>query len=296
MADSSAMADIRGIDIQKLATGFAEVDLEFKNLIRNATTSAREIRWYQKTAGFLDSSDTTAITASHIANTTAKSRPVVVEASWTRKTSYVQFFKVDSPWIAIEDLNDSDPDIWATNIRDLVRAVGYQIELRIINVLTENYTPATIQTAASTQDGWDDAATGDPIADIENAKQGIRSYGYKINSQNRPVLVINSIENKNLIKWLINVKGSSIPSFSSEKVASGSVMEILGCDVVVSENFATDYALLFMRDAAVWKEFIPVTTFTLEDPGIGKKLRIIAEGECLLEHPKAVFLITDTAI
>jgi hypothetical protein len=124
------------------------------------------------------------------------------------------------------------------------------------------------------------------------AKQAIRSYGY--NPENA-VLYINSIEHKNLLNYLISVKGSSIPSFSSEKVRSGVVMELLGLQVVVSENATTDYALVFVpQRSATWKSFMPITAGTISDLGIGTKIRCWEEGECLLTDPKAVYLITDT--
>lgn len=292
MADTNAMADIRGIDIDKLAKGFADEDIVFKRYVNNSTTSAREIRWYQKTAGFLDTADTTAITASQISNVSFKARPFVTEQSWTRNTSYVRKYFVESPMLTMEDINDSDVDILATNVRDLVRAVQYQIDTRIWNVLTESLSPSNIQTTAATADGWDDAVTGDPISDLLTAKQMIRAFGY---NPEGAILAINSIEHKNLLKFLISVKGSSIPNFSSEKVRDGIVMEILGLNVVVSENATTDYALVFVPNrAATWKSFMPVTAAVIDDAGIGKKIRVWEEGECLLTDPKAVCLITDT--
>ena len=86
MADASGQADIRGLNIDKLAKGFADEENVFKKFVTVSNTTAREIRWYQKTSGFLDSTDTTGITASQIANTSERSRPVVVEQTWTRTT------------------------------------------------------------------------------------------------------------------------------------------------------------------------------------------------------------------
>jgi hypothetical protein len=287
MADSNAQADIRGIDIDKLAKGFADEQNIFKKFISNSTTKAREIRWYAKTSGFLDSVDTTGITASQIANVSFKSRPVVVEASWTRNTSYVRKYFVESPWISDEDIKDTDVDILATNVRDLVRAVERQVDSRIYTVLTA----AGCGTAASTQDGWDDAATGNPILDILNAKQSIRSYGY---NPEGGILAINSIEHRNLLNYLISVKGSSIPAFANEKLGSGVVMGILGLNVVVSENVPTDEATIFCKEAATWKSFCPITAVKITDPGIGTKIRVWEEGECIRTDPYAVYKITDT--
>jgi hypothetical protein len=294
MADSSGMADIRGLQIDKLVKGFADEENVFKQFCNVSDTAAREIRWFQKTSGFLDTADTTAVTASGIANTASKARPMVTEQTWTRNTSYVKKYFVESPILSEEDIKDCDVDILATNIRDLVRAVERQVDQAIINVLTENYSPSTIQTTAATADGWDDSATGNPILDLLTAKQMIRAYGY---NPEGAVLAINSIEHKNLLNFLISVKGSSIPSFASGKMESGVVMEILGLKVVVSENVTTDYAVVFVPQRAVtWKSFMPITSAVISDPGIGRKIRVWEEGAALLTDPKAVCLITDTVV
>src|SRR3990167_9009910 len=113
MATTSGQANIRGIDIDKLAKGFADEEMILKRFVTNTTTSAREIRWYQRTAGVLDSTDTTGITASQIANVAYGARPVVVEQSWTRNTSYIRKYFVESPMLTEEDIRDSDIDILA---------------------------------------------------------------------------------------------------------------------------------------------------------------------------------------
>jgi hypothetical protein len=278
MADTNAEADIRGLDIQKLAVGFAEEEIILKKYVINATTSAREIRWYQKTAGFLDSPDTTGITASHIANTAFKARPVVVEQSWTRQTSYVRKYFVESPLLSEEDIQDSDVDILATNVRDLTRAVAHQVDLRIYSVLTENDTPSTINTNA-TNAAWNAASyTGvNIIEDLMEAKMNIRNYGY---NPEGAVLLLSPLDHKSLITWLIDGKGSSIPQFSSQRVEDGVVMEILGLKVVVSTIVTADKAVVFVPNlAAKWKSFMPITTAVIEDKGIGRKIRIWEEGE-----------------
>jgi hypothetical protein len=286
MADTSGMAEIRSLDLDKLAKGFAEEQNVFKKFCNVTNTSAREIRWYSKTTGFLDSEDTTAITTSQIANTSFRSRPVVVEQSWTRTTSYVRKYFVESPLISQEDINDCDIDILATNVRDLTRAVERQVDARIYTVIT---TGTGVQTGAATA-AWDLPATCDPIKDILTMKQAIRTYGY---DPEGGILALNPVVHKDLLTWLINVKGSSIPNFSSQKVESGVVMEILGCKVVVSQNATDSQAVLFIaNESATWKAFMPITATVIDDPGIGKKIRVWEEGECLCVNPKSVYLLT----
>ena len=291
MADTAGQADIRGIDIDKLAKGFADEELVLKKYVTNSTTSAREIRWYQKTSGFLDSTDTTGITASQIANVAEGTLPFVVQQSWTRNTSYVRKYFVESPWISDEDIKDSDIDVLTTNVRDLTRAVGYQVEARIWDVLTESRTVVNINTNATTA-AWDAASGQDPIEDIMEAKMNIREDGY---NPEGGVLAINPYDYKSLVTWLISTKGSSIPGFSSARIEDGVVMELLGLKVVVSTIVTTDYALVFVpQRAATWKAFTPITARVIEEVGIGKKIRIWEEGEAILTDPKACNLITNT--
>ena len=66
MADGIGQALIRGLDISKIALGFADEDSMFKSLTTQVSTTAREMRWYSKTAGFLESTTTTAITSSEL--------------------------------------------------------------------------------------------------------------------------------------------------------------------------------------------------------------------------------------
>lgn len=292
MADASGQALIRGIDIDKLAKGYADEELVLKRYVTVSATQAREIRWYQKTSGFLDSVDTTAITASQIYNVPDKALPTVVEQSWARKTSYVKNFKVESPWISEEDIMDSDVGILATNTRDLTRAVQKQVDVRIYNVMSESLSPSTINTAAATGTGWDDATNGNPIKDIMTGLTNIRSAGYNTNNI---VLYIHPTEHRMLIEYLIVQKGANIPTFSSERVSDGAVQTVLGCQVVVSANATTDYALMFVNQrACTWKAFSPIEAHVIEEKGIGKKIRILERGEALLTDPSAVHLITDT--
>lgn len=299
MADSSGEQDIRGINIDKLAKGFADEANIFKNFVTMAKTNSREIRWYQKTPGVLGGVTTTGITRNTISNVAERSRPTVVEQSWVRQTSYVKKFFVESPTISMEDIKDSDIDVLATNVRDLVRGVATQVDERIYSVIVEADAatptipnPTLVNTAAAVGTGWDDENNGNPIKDILVGKKKIRQNRY---DPKGAALIINSIEEEMLINWLIDVKGSSIPGFSSEKVVSGVVMEILGLNVVVSENATTDYAVIMVPSrAATWKGFVELQSVVIDEPGIGKKIRVWEEGECILTDPKAVHIITDT--
>jgi len=298
--NTSGMADIRGIDIDKLAKGFAELEPNvIKSYIANSKTSAREIRWYQKESGFLDTTDTTGMTLSR-ADTAYRSRPEVVEQSWDRQTSYVKKFFLSSPLLSDEDIKDSDIDVLGTNLHDIVRGVQRRVGARIFEIMfnclaatpTQPLTATnTVQTTAST-DGWDQTATMNPILDITNGAQLIRAQGY---DPNGGILAMNSIEHKYLLNYLISVKGSSIPSFSSEKLKTGVIMEILGWNVLVDEIFTTDWVYQWVPNrAATWKSFMGITSVAIKEPLIGTTIRVAEEGECILTDPNAVHVISDT--
>lgn len=292
MADSAGQADIRGINIEKAIKGFADEEFVLKKYCEQSPTSAREIRWFQKTAGILSGTTTTGITSNAIYNVAERALPTVVRPSWTRNTSYVKKFFVESGTISVEDIKDTDVDILATSIRDLVRAVASAVDTRIYNVLTESLSPSAILTTASVQDGWDDDATGDPITDLLIAKQKIRAQSY---DPEGAILYINPVEYKNLMRYIITIKGSSVPMVSSNMLEKGVAMELLNLKVVVSQNATTDYALVFVpKRACTWKSFANMTHAVIDEPGIGKKIRVWEEGEALLTDPKAVHLTTDT--
>ena len=285
---TSGQSTIRGIDIDKLAKGFADEQNVFKSLCTIATTSAREIRWYKKTSGFLDSVDTTGITASQIANVSERSRPVVVEQSWTRQTSYVRKYFVESPTISSEDIKDTDIDILATNVRDLVRAVARQVDKRIYDVATAGVGNSNAATAT-----WDNSTQADVniVKDLLTAKKDIRVDGY---DPEGAFLLLTPGDHELMLTNLIFTKGSSIPAFASGKMENGVVMEILGLKVMVSTNVDADEALVVVPNRALtWKSFMPITTAVMDDPGVGKKIRVWEEGECLMTDVNAAAKITN---
>jgi hypothetical protein len=287
MADTAGQAEIRGIDIKKLVEGFADVAIVLKNYVRVVSTTAREIRWYSKTAGYLVSPTTTGVTTDMI-ETSSKAMPVVIEDSYTRSTSYVKKFFATSPMISIEDLKDCDVDIWGDIVKDAVIAVNKKVDSRILAVLDAS----GCQTAAATGNGWNVDADGDPALDFLNAVVAIENYGY---SSDDLISYMNPAEKKWLLRWIISVKGSSVPGFSSVKVESGELMKFMGVKIVSDANRPTDTVTIFSPSKAVeWREFMPTTSAIVDEPGIGKAVRVWCEGEAIRPNPMAVFKITDT--
>ena len=298
-ADQVGEQDIRSINIDKLAKGFADDENVFGQYCNNSTTSAREIRWFQKTSGFIDTATTSGITKTFISNTSEGSMPFVVQQTWTRNTSYVQKFFAESEMITIEDVKDSDVDVLGTLVRDVMRAVDRKKDLHIYSVLVEAAAatptvpnPTTTNTGAATADGWNDDATGNPIKDIMTMDQAIRAYGYNTKGA---VLWMNEAEATHLMNYLITIKGSSIPQFSSDLMDKNQITSILGHPIVVSHNYPTDsVAMLIPGVTLTYKTFMAPTGVKIEEQGIGIKIRCWEEGVCIMTDPKSAYILTAT--
>lgn len=292
MADQAAQAEIRGINISKLVEGFADVGVVLKKFVRVVKTDAREMRWYSKTSGagsgnFLTSPTTTGMTTDMI-ETASKAMPVVIENSYTRNTSYVKKYFASSPLISVEDLADADPDVWGDLIKDTVKAVNKKVDARILAVLDAS----GCQTAAAAGNGWNSDADADPFYDFLTAIENIESYGY---SSSDLIAYMNPAEKKWLLRWLVTVKGSSIPGFSSSKVETGELMSFMGVRIVSDPLRPTDTVTIFSPSAAViWREFMATTSAIVDEPGVGKSVRVWTEGEAIRPNPYAVYKLTDT--
>jgi len=176
----------------------------------------------------------------------------------------------------------------ATVLQPSVAAVVLTVEAAVSG--TPN--PTTVNTTAAT-DGWSTIATCNPILDLLNAKMEIYAAGY---DPQGAVCVMNQAEHKSLINYLISVKGSSIPAMATEKAKSGVVMELVGLKIVVTPNATTDWVVTFVPNrAASWKSFMPITTAIIDEPGVGKKIRVWEEGEAILTDPLAVHVLSGAA-
>jgi len=287
MADKAGQADIRGLFIDKETKKYFEEALIFKNLVTTKSTPSRTIRWYQKTSGYL-----TATTPTKISPIAEGARPFVLQQSWTRNTSYVKKYMVDSPMINMEDETDSDVAVFQDNLRDIVDAVAYDLDSDIWDVATESQSPTNINSVTATA-AWDAAEGQDPIEDIEEAKQKIREQTKR--AIRNGVLLLSAKGAKDLIVWIISTKGSNIPGFASEKVVSGVIGKLLDLTVVVSENVTADYACVAdLAQAVEYREFTPITTAIIKEEGIGRKIRCWTHGIALLVKPKYVTLISNT--
>ncbi|KKL80915.1 hypothetical protein LCGC14_1999990 [marine sediment metagenome] len=289
MADTRGMQDLFGLDIDKLAKGFGSQIYNFLAEVQVAKMKGDSIRWFQKTAGTLS-----ATSPSVTSGVSPGARPTTLEVSWTRNTSYKKTFFVEG-FLDDEDIDDAEIDTFATTIRDLTEVIVRDRDAHLWDIMSEGQSASEIQTFATTAQGGDqwDAANyaADIIVDLMHAKKLIRDQGYDPEGAS---LLLDTTGYKSLVTWLISGKGSSIPGFSSEKINTGVVLNILNLNVKVSLNVTTDFALVIVPKRAVtYRESKGITATTDVDSQIGRNIRVKASGIAFRTDPKAIVLITD---
>jgi len=277
--------NIRGLDIDKMIKGFALTEYVFKTKVSQSTTNGDSVRWYQETA-----SDLTATSPSKL-ETSPLSGFEQLEVSWTRNTSYPIKYAVEGT-ISREDIQSADIDVLARTILRLTRAIVKQVDTVIYNVISENQSPSDIGTAAATGTGWDDTSAGNPILDIMAGIQNIAENDYDTSGIE---VWMNPKNYKDLLNYVITVKGSSIPSYASDKVQSGVVGTLVGTKLVVNNNVVADSVWMGLPSkACTWKSFESLHSETENIMGKGTKIAVWENGVAILTDPKAAYLITDT--
>ena len=286
MADSLGMADVRSLDIDRALKGFSDQPLVFKNFLTVTPTSAREMRWWQKTAGVLTDVTTTGITDGRTHQAFGALGQVQEETA-TKQTSYAKHFDQWSPYFTYADIRDSDPDMFAANLRGLKRAVENKIDYHILDTLSGSL-PLS---GGALGTGWGDLTNGNPFLDLLSGSTQIALQGYDIGNV---VAWVHPADFKDMINYFVTVKGSSVPQFSSGVVQDGIVTKIANVRIVVSNNATQNQCLMIIpQRAATWKTFTPLTAVTKEEPGVGVQIRVWEDGEVLFTDPNAAFLIKD---
>ena len=210
----------------------------------------------------------------------------ITETSATRLTSYVRHYQAWSPWFSYADLKDSDPDMFAANLRDLKRAVENQIDKRILSVLSGT----CLLSGSAYGTGWADVTNGNPFIDLLSGSMEIRKQGYDINNI---VAWVHPDDFKNGVNYFVSTKGSSVPQFASGVVQDGVITRIANVRIAVSNNCTEGQVMMITpQRSATWKTFTPLTAVVKEEPAIGSQIRVYSDGEILFTDPNSAFLLT----
>jgi len=263
MADTSGQALIRGINIDKVSKDYLNEASVFRSHVRITKTSAREIRWYQRTSGFLS------VTSPATIKVAEGARPFCSETSWTRNTSYINKYLLDTPIINMEDESDSEVKVFLDNMKLVVETVAYEEDGDIWDVASESQSAVNLNSVTCTAP-WDSTSGQDPLEDVAEAVQKIREQTKR--KVKNLKLFVSAKGEKDLRVWLTSMKGSSWSELASKLVVEGILSRFGGCSLAISENVTDDYAWVGdMKECVELKEFVSMKTAIINEELIGRK-------------------------
>ncbi len=257
MAEASMGPDTRGqqaifgLDIDRVVKGAAKFSYTFLEEFQKVSMKGDSKRWFKKNPIRIAALTSPSATK----DVSPGSRPATAEVSWVRNTSYVKKYFVEG-FLDKEDISDAEIDTYTTTLVDLTERIVRDRNIDLFSVMTQALAPTGlaaggVQTFATTAVGGDqwDAPNfaADPIKDFNHSVQLIQTAGFGSHSISA---IMNPIEYENLKNWLISGKGSSIPGFSSEKIQSGTIMNLLGVNIKVLTEATTDYVLFTIGPTA----------------------------------------------
>ena len=291
MVDTFAEADNRKQVWEKDIKGFAKKRYVMKELVMNLGTGAWTNSYYQKTATSL-----TAGTGSTIKGIPRGGEFPFVERGTTLVNTVIQQYGAEGI-IYWQDILTSNIAIQSETILDVTDGVVNAVDGEIYSTLTENDTPATINTlaiAAGSEWDSDTIQNRDPIQDLLNAVREITIDRYPILTSGMGYLVINETDYANLMG---NSKVINHPTFKLANgiVKNGNLAMLCGLKIKVSPVVTADKALVLMaKRCGTWKQAQPLTVDIIKDPQKKYTIRASEIGLTELTDPEAVCLITNT--
>jgi hypothetical protein len=279
---------LRKENIDRMVKGFALAEYKFKQLVMVQSSGSWQESYYQETAADLTAKGTRAV----------KGIPRLAgfpygEVNWTKKSKWMLKHGLEGV-VSWEDAMTNNVDVIARTLLRIARAVAKSVDGEIWDTLTENRTPVLINSVTiAAGNEWDSAtlANRDPIQDILNAKKEIDTDNY--DSDRNGYLVLSPKDYANLLG---NANVRNAAQFYTDSVTKNGVMgKICGLTIIKSNNVTADYAMVCIgKECGTWKEALPLTVVSIEDPGIKYTIRAFEIGVTQLTNPEAVCLITNT--
>ena len=279
MADTVGMQDIRGLNVNKIVTGFALQKFILKPLLRNISSSKWQERYYQETAA-----DLTATAPSYIKGIGRLSVFPLLEVSWTQVNSYHKKHGAETV-ISWEDALSNDVPVIERSLLRIARAVAKSVDDHVYSELVSTVT-GPLSGAATI--GWASASANIPL-DVNEGIRAIQAQNYDTSTA---VLVVNSRSFADMKNYLTHTKGASVPAFASSVVQNGKVMEFMGLSVIQSQSVAASGAfVLIPQECGNYLQLQAQTTETIPDPGIKYTIRSWEIGQVQITNPDAVYFI-----
>ena len=291
MADTFSEADNRKQTWEKDIKGFAAKRYVMRDLVMIQTTDAWTNSFYQKTATSL-----TGGTGSAVEGIPRGADFPFLERGTTLASARILQHGGEGV-IYWQDILTSNLRIQAETISDVTDACVYSTDNKIYNMLTENDTPATINTVAiAAGSEWDSATiqNRDPVQDFLNAIKEITIDKYPSLTSGLGWIVLNETDYANIMG---NSKVINHPTFELAKgiIRNGVLARLVGLGIKVSPVITADKCLVCMaKKCGTWKVAQALTVSVIIDPQKKYTIRASEIGVAQLTDPEAVCLITNT--
>lgn len=285
MADTTGQADLRAETISKIVQGFALQEYTMKQVCMVQPSSSWKESYYVETA-----TELTGGVGSAVKGVPRLANFPYGEVSWTKTSSYLEKYGMEGI-ISWEDEATNEIDVIARTLLRIARAVASAVDTAIYAALSGASGNALALTAGYE---WDSAtvANRDPIQDLLNAQKLITEDNY--NPYKNTYLLLNPKDFANIM-GNANVRNAG-QFFTDAVTKNGYVGRLMSMKIIVSNAVTADQAIMIIgQECATWKAAVPLTTVTINDPGVKKTIRSWEVGVTQVTNPNALCKITNTA-
>lgn len=280
-------ASIRANFYDKTVKGFATATYKFKQAVSIVSTSA----WNN----FFFRENSTALSAQPGNNIKGISRgaafPQAV-VNWDRIQANILKFGLEDT-IHWEDILANDIDVRDRTLFRIAEGVAKAVDDYIWDILTESQSPSAIQSVTIAAGyAWNEASAA-IFDNFGSARRLIATKNYPISDL---IAFVSPRGYQDILTYLYG-KGSQAPTVGSDVALNGEVTNVNGIRIVVSNSVTASYALVVVpQRCATYRELVPLSTTTTEDPYKSVRVRSVEEGVLQLTDPNCCVLLKNTQL
>lgn len=196
--------------------------------------------------------------------------------------------------IAWETIKGSAIDVQARTVIKLTEAVVKAVDDYIWDRLTEdrNFSSTLlIQSYSISTNKWWNGSSAAIVKDLMEAKRLIGEKNYDTDDL---IAFVSPRDHKSIVTFLHD-KGAQYNQLGEDMARNGRVARVAGVTLVESQSVTASFALVLKpKICATYKEFVPLTSTTIDDPYKSLTIRVVEEGSIELTDPLAIVLIRNT--
>lgn len=205
--------------------------------------------------------------------------------SWEQVSSRIEKYGLSST-IDHEDIIAKNIDTRNRTILRIAEGVAKAVDTEISVILSENWTPATIQTGVLQGGYWNESSAA-IIKDLAKMKAQVKAY---YDNASDFAVVIHPNNEPNVLHYIYE-KGAQAAT-SGQNAFNGEIGSPAGVRIITSSVVPASYALFAVpQTCATWKQLMPLQTETKTEAFIGDTITACEYGVTELHEPKQVVVL-----